>query len=161
MEYRLVKIDELSGDETSIYTVYIEDESKTLFDLFLLENSTNFTNEVKDIVKRIRIIGKIGARSQFFKLKEGAPGDGVCALYDTPNSNLRLYCIRYGTQIVILGNGGYKPKSIRALQEDEKLTQENLLLKTLSKEITQRLKEKDILNTNDGKDFEGDLTFDF
>jgi hypothetical protein len=81
-------------------------------------------------------------------------------LYDSPNSNLRLYCIRYGTQIVLLGNGGYKPKTIKSLQEDEKLTEENYLLRKLSKEITQKLKEKDITIINEGKDFEGDLTFD-
>ncbi|MBK6979124.1 MAG: hypothetical protein IPH28_20170 [Cytophagaceae bacterium] len=60
-------------------------------------------------------------------------GDGVCALYDDPDRNLRLYCIRYGKQIVVLGGGGHKPKTIRALQEDEKLKQENYLIRNISK----------------------------
>ncbi|WP_396153351.1 hypothetical protein [Flavobacterium sp.] len=160
MECKLVKIDALSGNETSVYTLYIEDEKKTLFDLFLLENKNSHIEEVNDIVKRIQSIGNVGAKEHFFKINEGNLGDGVCALYDSPNSNLRLYCIRYGTQIVLLGNGGYKPKTIKSLQEDEKLTEENYLLRKLSKEITQKLKEKDITIINEGKDFEGDLTFD-
>lgn len=97
----------------------------------------------------------------FFKVNEGVPGDGVCALYDNPNSYLRLFCIRYGTQIVILGNGGYKPKNVRNFQEIDKLKDENYFLRKVSKEITQRLSEKDIIITKDFKDFEGDLTFNF
>jgi hypothetical protein len=71
-----------------------------------------------------------------------------------------LYCIRYGNDIVILGGGGFKPKTIRALQEDKKLEAENYFLRDLSKEITQRLKDKDIIKPN-FMDFEGDLTFNF
>jgi len=72
---------------------------------------------------------------------------------------LRLYCIRYGTQLVVIGNGGPKPKSIRALQEDVKLTDENYFLKWLSCEITIRIREKEICYTNDFLDFSGDLEF--
>ncbi len=38
-------------------------------------------------------------------------------------SNLRLYCIRLGSAVVILGGGGHKPKTIRTLQDDTKLTE--------------------------------------
>ena len=57
-------------------------------------------------------------------MDEGIPGDGVCALFDLPNSNLRLYCIRYGNSIIILGGGGQKPKTISAFQENEKLAKQ-------------------------------------
>jgi hypothetical protein len=83
----------------------------------------------------------------------------VCALYDNPDSNLRLYCICYGTQIIIVGNGGHKPKTIRALQEDAKLTKENSLIKEISQQITQRIKDKDIRFTPDYMEFTGDLSF--
>lgn len=73
---------------------------------------------------------------------------------------MRLYCIRYGSQLIILGGGGPKPKDIRALQEDVKLTQENYFLRWLSDEITERIKNKDIKFTNDGLDFVGDLKFE-
>lgn len=161
MECELVKLDNLSNDETSIYSLFIEDENKTLFDMFIEENVINHKAEVEDIIKRLHNIGKVGARIHFFKVDEGVPGDGVCALYDNPNSYLRLYCIRYGTQIVILGNGGYKPKSVKKFQEVDKLKEENYFLRKISKEITQRLSDNDILITNDFKDFEGDLTFNF
>lgn len=161
MECTIVKLDNFSGTQTSIYSVYIEEEGKTLFDKFIEENLSMFNLEIIDIVQRLLTIGKItGAREQFFKTNEGVPRDGVCALYDDPNSKLRLYCIRYGNDIVILSGGGFKPKTIRALQEDKKLETVNYFLRDLSKEITQRLKDKDITKPN-FMDFEGDLTFNF
>ncbi|GHB64083.1 hypothetical protein [Persicitalea jodogahamensis] len=160
MNCRLIKLSKLSGDKASIYSVILGDEQETLFDKFLKENATDFKEEVQDIVKRLRSIAKNhGAREQYFKVNEGSPGDGVCALYDDPDSNLRLYCIRYGQELIILGNGGYKPKSIRAFQEDDKLTKENYFLRELSGKITERLKDSDLRYINGYSDFEGDLEF--
>lgn len=80
-------------------------------------------------------------------------------MYDDEESNLRLYCIRYGMQLIIVGGGGYKPKSIRALQKDEKLRKENYFLREMSALITERVKEKEIEFSNDGMDFTGNLMF--
>lgn len=161
MKYRIVKLSQLSGNNASIYSVIVNDEQETVFDKFLKENRSSFLNEIKSILMRLNTIGsKTGARINFFKDAEGISGDGVCALYDEPNSNLRLYCIRYGTQIVILGGGGHKPKSIRALQEDEKLKEENYFLRWLSEEITKRVKEREIWYSNDYLEFLGDLEFE-
>lgn len=161
MKCKLVKVNELSGINASIYSVVINDEAETLLDKFINESIISFKNETKDLIKRLKTIGnKTGARPQFFKLNEGAPGDGVCALYDNPNSNLRLYCIHYGNELIIVGGGGHKPKTIRALQEDEKLKSENYFLKWLSAEISNRVKEKTIQFANDYFDFEGDLEFE-
>lgn len=160
MKYKLVKLNRLSGNKASIYTIYLEDEDKTLFDFFLEENKVSFKDELKDIVSRLSVIGnKTGARDIFFKLHEGNPGDGVCALYDVPDSNLRLYCIKYGTLIVVLGGGGYKPKYIREFQQDEKLTKENYFLREVSEAIKTKMDDDEIEFSSDFMDFEGDLTF--
>jgi hypothetical protein len=159
MELKLDKLEKQSGKGSSIYSFRNLESGETLFDEFIKENISHIS-ELKDIIKRITTIGtKTGARENFFKLNEGKPGDGVCALYDIPASKLRLYCIRYGTTIVILGGGGPKPKDIRALQENDKLTEENYLLRTLSEEISIRIKNGDIEFINDGYDFDGDLNF--
>jgi hypothetical protein len=160
MQCRLVKLLQFSGNNASVYSVVMNDEQKTLFDDFISENKSLFISEIKDIAVRLRTIGQsTGARENFFKHKEGSPGDGVCALYDIPKSNLRLYCIRYGSQIIILGSGGPKAKNLRALQEDQKLTETNYFLKWLSNQITQRIIGKEITFINDGLDFDGDLEF--
>lgn len=160
MKCKLVKIPEFTGNKTTVYTVLMEDEEKTLFDSFIEENKISYSSEIKDIVSRLITIGnKTGAREQFFKTKEGALGDGVCALFDLPSYKLRLYCIRYGTQIVILGGGG--PKNVQKLQQSKKLKDESYFLRDLSKVITEKLKDKDLKFVDYGNKFEGVLEFDF
>jgi len=160
MKCKIVKLDQFSGDAASIYSVYIDNEKKTLFDKFIEENINSFKSELLDMIQRLKVIGKsTGARMKFFKDKEGKPGDGVSALYDIPGTKLRLYCIRYGTELIILGGGGAKKKSIKALQEDEKLKKENYLLRKISEEITKRIKTKDIEWSDDHMDLIGTLEF--
>lgn len=160
MKFKIVKLHQFSGNKAGVYSVVLNNDEETLLNKFVRENKISFKSETKDILKRLYSIGhSTGARSQFFKEWEGKPGDGVCALYDNPDSNLRLYCICYGTQLIIVGSGGYKPKTIRALQEDTKLTEENSLIKKISQQITQRIKDKDIRFTPDYLNFTGDLEF--
>lgn len=160
MNCRLVKLSQFSGTKASVYSVVINDEQKTLFDDFIFENKSSFLSEIKDIAVRLQTMGQsTGARESFFKHKEGIPGDGVCALYDIPKSNLRLYCIRYGSQLIILGSGGAKAKNLKAFQEDQKLTETNYFLRWLSEKITERIKDREITFINDGLDFDGDLEF--
>ncbi|HZV70654.1 MAG TPA: hypothetical protein VFG10_13965 [Saprospiraceae bacterium] len=162
MKFSLIKLNRLSGNRASIYAIQVKSEIETSLDKFISENSYSFKSETNDIVQRLISMGhKTGAREHFFKENEGKPGDGVCALYDDPDSHLRLYCIRFGSQLIVIGGGGHKPKTIRALQEDEKLTEENFLLRWLSAQITQRIKDKEIRYTNDHFDFDGDLEFEY
>lgn len=161
MKYKLVKLQKLSGNKASIYSIVQNGETESFLEKFLKENQISFIDETINILMRLRSIGHTtGARESFFKVFEGKVGDGVCALYDEPESNLRLYCIRYGTQLVVVGNGGPKPKRISAFQEDDKLTDENYFLRWLSGEITNRIKDKEILYTNDHLDFAGNLEFE-
>lgn len=103
---------------------------------------------------------KTGARAEFFKEFEGGLGDGVCALYDSPGSHLRLYCIRYGTGIIILGGGGHKPKTILSLQESEGLKTENYKMRRLSAMISERMKEREIRFSTDYTHLVGNLTLE-
>ena len=145
MKFELIELENLSGPKTTFYSVLIDDDSETLFEKFYEENKDIFREELKSIVKTLDIIAlDNGARRTYFKENEGKLGDLVCALYDTPKSNLRLYCIRLGNTVIILGSGGQKSKSIRALQEDEKLTKENYLMRTLSDLLYKKIKEGEI-----------------
>lgn len=160
MKFKIVKLKQFSGNSAGVYSVVLHDDEETLLNKFVRENEILFKSETKDILKRLYSIGHTtGARNHFFKEWEGKPGDGVCALYDNPDSNLRLYCICYGTQLIIVGSGGYKPKTIRALQEDAKLNEENSLIKEISQHITQRIKDKEIRFSPDYMQFTGDLSF--
>jgi len=100
------------------------------------------------------------ARASFFKENEGSlgAGDGIVALFDLPGKHLRLYCIRFGSIALIVGGGGPKSKSIRALQEDPKLTAENYQLRALSGRINRAIAEGDVWW--DGNRLAGQLSFD-
>ena len=161
MKFKIVQLSQFNGNKAGIYSVYLDDEQKTLFECFLRENITAFKSEIIDINKTINAINrKTGARETFFRLDEGIPGDGVVALYDEPESNLRLYCIRYGNSLVILGSGGYKPKTIRKLQDDPILKKENNFLREISILITERIKSREIRFSEDGTGLFGNLEFE-
>lgn len=137
----------------------MEDDGITLFDHFVNENIIHYQNELKFIANRLKVIGNTtGAREKFFKHNEGKPGDGVCALYDDPDSKLRLYCIRYGNIAVILGGGGPKPDNVKAWQDDEKLALEAETIIEVSKDIMQRIHSGDLQWSKDGSKLLGNLT---
>lgn len=161
MRIKLVKINKLSGNQASIYSVIYENDQVSLFEKFLAENQNSFKSELNDIVLRLKIIGtQTGAREHYFKINEGNLGDGVCALYDDPSKKLRLYCIRYGTTLIIIGGGGHKPKTIRELQQDPKLKNENLIMREISKLIRDKQNEGVISFTDDYYEFSGSLELD-
>lgn len=158
MKCKLVLHRELSGDYSTIYSIHLEGSKNDKLTEFLLENLAIYPSEVKEILSRLRIIGKkAGAEEDFFKHNEGNPGDGVCALFDRKNSKLRLYCIRYGKQIVVVGSGGHKPKNTRTYQDDPKLNKENKIIKIISKSITEC---ETIGFSRSGLSFTGDLEFE-
>lgn len=153
MDIVLEKIPELSGLGASIYSFREIGSFKSRFESFLEDNDA-FSDELKSIVSRLVTIGqRLGADEQFFKLNEGIPGDGVCALYDLPEKHLRLYCIRFGRIILIIGEGGEKPKNVRSLQENDTFKKENYLLRKLSATLSKMIREKDIVFNDDYTDF--------
>lgn len=150
MEFILTEIENLSGPEATIYTIKEQKEAHSLFEKFLQENLEDNKNEIKNILSRLKQIGKTtGARSSFFKLNEGKYGDNVCALYDTPSRNLRLFCIRYGMDVVILGGGG--GKKVRAWQDDQKLSEEAQKIIKIAKCINDKLVSRELKWSDDRK----------
>jgi hypothetical protein len=163
MKYKLIKLPGFSGKKATIYTVSLENKNgkfeESLFEVFIKENKNTFISEIKDIFVRLKTIGNdTGARESFFKLNEGNPGDGVCALYDSPDKKLRLYCIRYGTQLIVLGGGG--PKNTKTLQDDSKLKDENYLLRMISEKIYKCMQNGDLSFSCDYMSFAGNLTLE-
>lgn len=158
MNYQIVELEDFTGRKATIYSVLEEGEEDTLFDKFISQHDGNYEDEVDDILETLSNIGhRYGARSQFFKEKEGKPGDLVCALFDNPDRHLRLYCIRFGSTAIIIGGGG--PKTTRTWQENSDLTREVERMKQVSGDIYQRIMDKEIQWSPDGTELIGDLTF--
>jgi hypothetical protein len=158
VKYEIVELPEFSGRKATIYSVILGNDNVTLLDHFVQENAIKFKDEVDDIMNSLEEINNVtGVREKFFKLNEGKLGDGVCALHDLPNSNLRLYCIRYGNAAIILGGGGPKPPGVRAWQDNAKLKVEAETMIQVSKDIMERLKAGEIRWSNDGSKLLGNL----
>lgn len=151
MGFSIVEVPMLSGDKCRIFSILIDGDDETLYEQFSEAYWDDYKSEVQDIYNRLMFIGhEGGARLQFFKEHEGAPGDGVSALYDSPNHKLRLYCIVYGRVSVILGGGGPKPKNIRRWQDDPVLCGSAEQMKYISRRITDAIRNGDINITDDG-----------
>ena len=161
VNFEVVRLDEFSGSKATIYSIILEEDSvedQTLFDKFLHENSSLYPNEIKDILSRLySITHKTGAQDFLLKPNEGGFTDDIVALYDDPKKNLRLYAIRFGMNILILGGGGYKPKKIKALQENPKLRKENYILRECAKQIDNRIRDKGLMLI--GHELIGDFNF--
>jgi hypothetical protein len=158
--FEIVKIEEFSGSKAVFYGICIDGDSLTTFERFLDEFDSLYPSEIENILTKIETMStKTGARIEYFKLKEGKPGDGVCALYDEDDKGkkkLRLYCIRYDNTIVIIGGGGEKPKGMKSLQESPRLKKENQIMRDISEMITKRM-NNGIELTESG--FTGNLKF--
>lgn len=153
----LIELDEFGNDAGYIYSVSVDGSDKTLFDLFLEENAGEYMVELGEIMIKLRTMsGKTGFVDNYFKLNEGKPGDGVCAVTDL-KGKLRLYCIRFGNVLLVLGGGG--PKATRTYEEDPKLLKENLSLREISAALANAIKGKDLRIKGDGH-LSGDLTME-
>ena len=161
MGFRIVEIEELSGPECKIYSIaYDGNGGDTLFDEFLDRLEDDYPDEVDEIWAKLRFMGNEGgARIQFFRENEGTPGDGVVALLKESGYSLRLYAIRYGTILLVLGSGGYKDPKISAWQEDVILTKHASEMINISAKITERIKGKEITIGSDGT-LKGNLYFE-
>ncbi len=163
MNFSLVEIEELSGEKLKVYSILTEDDEEdcyTLYDRFIDENSTEFETEVVDITNRIEVMAHhTGLRDDFVKPDEGNLGDGIYALYDKPNSNLRLYFIRFGNVAIVLGNGGHKPKSIRSLQQNPILKDANFFLRKVSAVLNTAVQEGSLSISDEGLESDTDFIY--
>ncbi len=157
MKYKLIYLDSLSGYKASIYTIITAGGRGSLLDHFIQEHRCRFEQDLLNILGRLRVMGRVtGALENYFKLNEGLGWDDrVAALYDTPDRHLRLYCIRLSEQMLIVGNGG--PKTVRAWQDDLRLSREVTEMMHYARIIRTRLVNDHLKISANGLKFEGNL----
>ena len=160
MKISLVELEELTGDRLKVYSVIVGVEELTIYDRFLEENIDEYNEEVEDIINRIETMANYtGLRDDFVKPGEGNLGDGIHAVYDKPESNLRLYFIRFGNIAIVLGGGGPKAKTIRRFQDDPKLTKENYFLRKVSAVLSEAMQDGSLFITDEGLESNTDFIY--
>ena len=96
------------GEKVSLYSPHFEGEEYSEFEKFLLAYKDTYPNDVRQLVYRLDIIKRDGARDMHFRY-EGTRRDRVMALPShLETTSLRLYLLNIQAKILILGNGGLK-----------------------------------------------------
>jgi hypothetical protein len=169
LKFRLVEMEELSGNETRIYSVEVDGAPLTLFEQFIIDNDNSYTREIDDLYTRLETIGKdCGLFEEFFESAKGKFLENICAFKDRPKSWLRLYFIEYGNRhpppdengvpAIILGGGGPKPKNAKTSQEVPLLDDQLQLLGKISN-ILQKAAKKGQFKIEDDGSITGKVDF--
>lgn len=58
MKFRIQKLEQFTGEQAGIYSIFLEDEQQTMFERFLKENVSLFKSEIIDITQRIKAINE-------------------------------------------------------------------------------------------------------
>lgn len=152
---RTIQIEKfLTGEKANLYSIRFND-SKRVADT--LNETQKFFNKIKDtypedyqifkaILKNILTIS--GAKEKFFRNEDNSECNFLKALikYDIKgkkyNGKLRLFCLYYNSDRVILGNGGYK--STRTFNEDNILDKSAKVLQKLDKVLEEKERDGEI-----------------
>ena len=143
------------GEKVSLYSPHFEGEEYSEFEKFLLAYKDTYPNDVRQLVYRLDIIKRDGARDMHFRY-EGTRRDRVMALPShLETTSLRLYLLNIQAKILILGNGGLK--NTATYEEDENLHRQVKQLQKIDIELKQREKNNVIVVT--GTELLGELSF--
>ena len=143
------------GEEVSLYSPHFEGEQFSEFEKFLLSYKDTYPDDVRQLVYRLDIIKRDGAKDMHFRY-EGSRRDRVMALPShLETTSLRLYLLNIQARILILGNGGLKHSA--TYQEDENLHRHVKTLQKIDIQLKKREKKKVIVVN--GTELLGELSF--
>ena len=100
------------------YVIRFKDEEDSEFDKFFekFDGDESFAESFNIIIEWLNTIGDEGGLNDHLR-NEG----GSLKAIPIVTSKLRLYCFKVNECIIILGNGGHKPKHVKAYQDDPEL----------------------------------------
>jgi hypothetical protein len=132
---------EPSGEEfaaVNYYVIRFKDEEDSEFDKFFekFDGDESFEESFNIIIEWLDKIGDEGGLDVHLK-HEG----GSLKAIPIVASKLRLYCFKVNDCIIILGNGGHKPKHIKAYQDDPELNKYVSDLREVGKNLLNRIRK--------------------
>lgn len=154
MKFKLKIEKYLSGNKTNIYSIrfinsddtsHILNETEKFFDKIKNSNPEEYQTFIA-LLKNIVNIS--GAKEKFFRDESNADCNFLKALIRLDvigkkyKGNIRLYCLYYGQNKVILGNGDFK--STRTFNEDDNLNKIARILQKLDKALDEKEKDKEV-----------------
>ncbi|WP_160711078.1 hypothetical protein [Chitinophaga solisilvae] len=120
---------------------------------FIRQYTTHHRREVGAIAALLREMGgQVGTQEKFFRYA----GNGIYFLCDFPDHTLRLYCIRLGENLLLLG-GGEKAVTTATGTGD---SPEMIRMKQVSQDIFGRMSAGNVYWSSDKSPLTGDLIFE-
>ncbi|HEX2968172.1 MAG TPA: hypothetical protein VHO46_03635 [Bacteroidales bacterium] len=137
------------------YVIRFKDEEDSEFDKFFskFDGDETFGESFNVIIEWLNKIGEEGGVDEHLR-REG----GNLKAIPIVASKLRLYCFRINECIIILGNGGHKPKHIRAYQDDPELNKYVSDLREAGRHLINRINNSERASIYQCKLY-GDLEF--
>lgn len=153
-KFKIIDISE--GPKAKFYSILLEGKEQSEFEEFLVNFRDNpeFSGIIQNIVIKIDQMARVtGAREIFFK-PEGPNMVFRINIGRDETYPLRLYCLRYNNQVVLLGGGGYKDLGTVRYQDKEELDNAVKLLRAVDRTLKEEAISFTSLELVLGKQFE-------
>lgn len=123
------------GERANIYSYRVNDgelEFEKFIDCFIDSDYTKDFDIIDDTIVRIL---ENGAQERYFR-PEGKMLDYLTAIPQKGlGCELRVFCLRLSEKVIILGNGGIKPKGVQKYQDDPILNEIAEEMQKISKKL--------------------------
>ena len=153
MKFSIIKIEALSGDKATVYSVKYENKEVSELQNFLYKFQDTHQDLLHKIFQRIHLISKRHAIQNSFFKRESPESHNVFRLAKT--KELRIYCIMFDNIVLLFGSGGVKKEGTEKLSENPALEKEVKRLMQIEDAVRFQIKRGYIALTESG--FEGDL----
>jgi hypothetical protein len=117
LSFKLVRIK--VGRKAKIYSIRFDGEDKDEFQKFLENQEVRNHPDFQALRKKLKeIYDKRGLLEHYFRPEDDRCLNPEICRIDYGTGKLRLYCIRWDDNLLILSGGGVKPDDVRFWQED-------------------------------------------
>ena len=162
MAIELKRLTHYSGEKASVYAVLNTANNTHPFADFLRRYAGSiYEDKAMNLVGRIKSMGtKTGVIDEFLKLNESeikGKAENMCALFDKPKKEMRLFCIKISNKIIVIGDGAPKPPNIIKWQQCPTLSKAARYMMLISEAIKSKVNSGSLSISSDGMSFKGNL----
>jgi len=148
VKFSILNIKSLSGSKAQIYSIKYEEKYASELKIFIDKFNDSHTEIVNEAIQRIQLIAqKEGVQDSFFR-RECPKSHNVFRLLET--KELRLYCIKLDSTILLFGYSGTKKFNKIKLKDNPSLQQEVKTLQKIEDAIKERIKKGELSITPEG-----------
>ena len=147
-----------SGKEGRFFAIHFDGEPKNEFDALLDRFSYDDAPDLFAIDEQINeMCERLGFRDVFFTSEDKYPTPLAALRYN--KGPHRVYCCRYGRDVLVVGGGGFKPDDADGLQDVPELKKAYDLVRYVSDEIDRQRESgalPNVYHLTDGQRFDPD-----